>query len=102
VWETQGTNNGWITRICDRLALKRGDRSQKNGGRPYASDQVVDIRARFNKDVELLQQSLKVGDRVLSRHGLPPHGSEVSLTRRGGSRRPSYAWRGSEKASECG
>ena len=35
--ETQGTNNGWM-----------------------------DIRARFNKDVELLQQPLKVGDRVLS------------------------------------
>ena len=64
--ETQGTNNGWIARICDRLALKRGKRSQKNGGRPYASDQAVDIRARFNKDVELLQQPLKVGDRVLS------------------------------------
>jgi hypothetical protein len=64
--ETQGTNNGWITRIGDRLALKRGKRSQKNGGRPYASDQTVDIRARFNKDVELLQQPLKVGDRVLS------------------------------------
>ena len=26
----------------------------------------MDIRARFNKDVELLQQPLKVGDRVLS------------------------------------
>jgi hypothetical protein len=44
--ETQGTNNGWITRICDRLALKRGKRSQKNGGRPYASDQTVDDHAR--------------------------------------------------------
>jgi hypothetical protein len=66
VRETQGTNNGRIARICDRLALKRGKRSQKNGGRPYASDQPVDIRVRFNKDVELLQQSLKVGDRVLS------------------------------------
>jgi hypothetical protein len=35
--ETQGTNNGWITRICDRLALKRGmvvDRMRpKNGGK---------------------------------------------------------------------
>jgi hypothetical protein len=31
---------------------------QKNGGRPYASDQAVDIRAQFNKDVELLQQPL--------------------------------------------
>jgi hypothetical protein len=30
------------------------------------SDQEVDIRARFNKDVELLQQPLKVGDRVFS------------------------------------
>ncbi len=26
----------------------------------------MDVRARFNKDVELLQQALKVGDRVLS------------------------------------
>jgi hypothetical protein len=64
--ETQGTNNGWIVRIGERLGLKRGKRSQKNGGRPYASDQTVDIRVQFNKDVELLQQSLKVGDRVLS------------------------------------
>ena len=30
------------------------------------SDQTVDVRVQFNKDVELLQQSLKVGDRVLS------------------------------------
>jgi hypothetical protein len=65
-WETQGTNNGWITRICERLGLKRDNRSQKNGGRPYASDQTVDVRAQFNKDVEVLQQPLKVGDRVLS------------------------------------
>ena len=64
--EAKGTNNGWITRICDRLGLRRGKRSQKNGGRPYESDQAVDIRAQFNKDVELLQQPLKVGDRVLS------------------------------------
>jgi hypothetical protein len=56
--ETQGTNTGWIARICERLVLKRGKRSQKNGGRPYASDQAVDIRAQFNKDVELLQQPL--------------------------------------------
>ncbi len=28
--ETQGTNNGWIARICERLELKRGKRSQKN------------------------------------------------------------------------
>ena len=86
--ETQGTNTGWIARICERLGLKRGKRSQKNGGRPYASDQAVDIRAQFNKDVELLQQPLKVGDRV-------------STSRRGVSRRPSYARRGSEKASGC-
>jgi hypothetical protein len=41
--ETQGTKNGWITRICERLGLKRGKRSQKNGGRPYASDQGFGI-----------------------------------------------------------
>jgi hypothetical protein len=67
---------------------ERDKRSQKNGSRPYASDQAVDIRAQFNKDVELLQQSLKVGDRV-------------STSRHGGSRRPSYARRDSEKASGC-
>ena len=65
-WETQGTNNGWISRICDRLGLKRGKRSKKNGGRPYESDQIVDVRAQCNKDVELLDQPLKVGDKVLS------------------------------------
>ena len=47
--ETQGTNNGWIARICDRLGLKRGKRSKKNGARPSASDQAVDIRAQFNR-----------------------------------------------------
>jgi hypothetical protein len=88
-WETQGTNNGWISRICDRLGLKRGKRSKKNGGRPYESDQTVDVRAQCNKDVEL-------------HRGLPPRGSETSTTRLGDSRRPSYAQRGSEKTSECG
>ena len=34
------------------------------------SDQAVDIRAQFNKDVEVLQQPLKVGDRVLSKGDL--------------------------------
>ncbi len=64
--DAQGTNNGCITRICDRLGLNRGKRSKKNGGRPYVSDQTVDIRVQFNKGVELIQQPLKVGDRVLS------------------------------------
>ncbi len=54
-WETQGTNNGWITRISEHFGLKRDKRSQKNGGRPYTSDQSVDVRDQFNKDVELLQ-----------------------------------------------
>ena len=36
------------------------------------------------------------------RHGLLPRGSESSTTRLGGSRRPSYARRGSEKTSGCG
>jgi hypothetical protein len=103
--ETQGTNNGWIARICaaERLGLKRGKRSQKNGG--SASDQAVDIRAQFNKDVELLQQPLKLGDRVLSDGDLcewtQMAGSEASAIGRCGSRRPSYARCGSEKASGC-
>jgi hypothetical protein len=36
------------------------------------------------------------------RRGLPHRGSESSSTRRGDSRRPSYARRGSEKSSGCG
>jgi hypothetical protein len=106
--ETQGTNTGWITRICERLGLKRGKRSQKNGGRPYVSDQTVDVRTQFNKDVELLQQPLKVGDRVLSNGDLceltqigedlieqDPHvGTACVVMFRVGC--------GSEKASGCG
>ena len=37
----------------------------------------------------------------VARRGLPPRGSEASTSRRGGSRRTSYARRGSEKASGC-
>jgi hypothetical protein len=65
LWDA-GARNGWITRIFERLGLKRGSRSKKNGGRPYTSVQTVDVRTKFNKDVELLYQSLELGDRVLS------------------------------------
>jgi hypothetical protein len=37
----EGSKNGWIRPICDRLGLKRGKRSEKNGARPYASEQAV-------------------------------------------------------------
>ncbi len=82
--------------------MKRGKRSQKNGGRPYVSDQTVDVRAQFNNDVELLQQTLKVGDRVLSNGGF------CELTQNGEDlieqdpRSPSYARCVSEKVSGCG
>jgi hypothetical protein len=65
--EAQGSKNGWIKPICDRLCLKRGKRSEKNGARPYASDQEVETHAIFNKDRELLPQPVKVGDMVLSK-----------------------------------
>jgi hypothetical protein len=39
--EAEGSKNGWIRPICDRLGLKRGKRSEKNGARPYASEQAV-------------------------------------------------------------
>jgi hypothetical protein len=48
--EAQGNKNGWIKPIGDRLGLKRGRRSEKNGVRPYASEQAVENRAIFNKD----------------------------------------------------
>ena len=58
----------WMDKpICDRLGLKRGKRSEKNGARPYASEQAVETRAIFNKDRELLAQPIKVGDMVLSK-----------------------------------
>ncbi len=31
--EAQGSKNGWIKPICDRLGLKRGKRSEKNGAK---------------------------------------------------------------------
>jgi hypothetical protein len=65
--EAQGSKTGWIKPICDRLGLKRGKRSEKNGARPYASEQAVETRAIFNKDRELLAQPIKVGDMVLSK-----------------------------------
>ncbi len=65
--ETEGIKNGWIRPICDRLGLKRGKGSEKNGARPYASEQAVETRAIFNKDRELLAQPIKVGDMVLSK-----------------------------------
>jgi hypothetical protein len=65
--EAQGSKNGWIKPICDRLVLKRGKRSEKNGDRPYASEKTVENRAIFNKDRELLAQPVKVGDMVLSK-----------------------------------
>ncbi len=42
------------------------------------------------------------GDSALFVNSSDLHGSEVSSTRRGGSRRPSYARCGSEKSSGCG
>ena len=45
---------------------------------------------------------LKRGNDQLSHRGLPPRGSEVSTTRHGASRRPSYTWCGGEKDSGCG
>ena len=38
----------------------------------------------------------------VAHHGLPPHGSESSTTRHGGSWRPSYVRRDSEKVSGRG
>ncbi len=63
--EAQGSKTGWIKPIYDRLGLKRGKRSEKNGTRPYASEQTVENRVIFNKDRELLTQPVKVGDMVL-------------------------------------
>ncbi len=65
--ETQVSKTGWIKPICDRLGLKRGKQSEKNGVRPYVSEQAVENRAIFNKDRELLAQPVKVGDMVLSK-----------------------------------
>ena len=53
------------------------------------SDQAVDIRAQFNKDVELLQQPLKVGDRVLSNSSTRADTSEVLVLE---TRLDSYDW----------
>ena len=52
--ETRGTNNGWIARICERLGLKRGKRSQRNGGRPS-----VGIRNREKRVADIVVRQLK-------------------------------------------
>jgi hypothetical protein len=64
--EAEGSKNGCLRPICDRLGLKRGKRSEKNGVRPYESEQAVENRAIFNQDCELLAQPVKVEDMVLS------------------------------------
>jgi len=43
--------HGWYARICARLKVQRGKRSEARGARPYAADQAVDRRAQFDKDV---------------------------------------------------
>ncbi len=65
--EVEGIKNGWIRPICDRVGLKRGKRSEKNGVRPYPSEQAVENRDIFNQDRELLAQPVKMGDMVLSK-----------------------------------
>ena len=71
----EGNSSGWIRRICERLGIQRGKRSAKRDARPYASDQAVDQRAQFNKDVALQKKPLQEGDKVLS------HGDSCKLTR---------------------
>jgi hypothetical protein len=45
--------------------------------------------------------SMLVNSSCAALRGFPPRGSEASTSRRGGSRRPSYARRDSEKDSGC-
>ncbi len=59
------------------------DLSEKNGARPYASEQAVENRAIFNKDRELLAQPLKVGDMVLSKGRTPDSTARGSRRKRG-------------------
>ena len=66
---------GWYARICARLKVQRGKRSEARGARPYAADQAVDRRAQFDKDVALQDVPLKEGDTVLA------HGDECVLER---------------------
>ena len=64
-------DSGMIARIGRRLKLHWGTRSKKPGeekGRPFAFDQAIDRRAKFNADVALQSTPLKPGDAVLS-HG---------------------------------
>ena len=57
-------DSGMIARIGRRLKLHWGTRSKKPGeekGRPFAFDQAIDRRAKFNADVELQSKPLEPG-----------------------------------------
>jgi hypothetical protein len=77
------------TRVQNRRNVQVGSRDNQQKSRPGKDGFLHHARLGL------------VGERAAHR-GLPPHGSESSSTRRGGSRRPSYERRGSEKTSGCG
>ena len=58
-------DSGLISRVCERLGVPRSKRSkQRDAGRRFASDQAVDRRAEFNKDIKAQTGALTVGDKV--------------------------------------
>ena len=64
-----GDSGGWERRVTERLRVRRGCRSAAEGQRPFASKIAQRLRATFDASSEQLDQQLREGDVVQTRHG---------------------------------
>ena len=64
-----GDGQGMMRRVTERLGVRRGNRSQAEGGRPFAAARAQTLRAAFDALLEHLHAPLREGDAVLTRHG---------------------------------
>ena len=66
-------NSGMARPIAERLEVRRGKRSKKQGGRPFAFDKAMDRRAEFDAAAVRLLGPLghivREGERVLTHNG---------------------------------
>lgn len=90
-----GDKSGMISRVAKRLGVRRGRRSKKQGGRPFAFDKAVNHRADFDaaalRRLGPLGHVFAQGVRVLTKNGpaeiahLASDGSVVVTYRNGDS-----------------